>query len=137
MRRISPLFMIVAVLLMALPSRAGPWLPQAGSGQLISATIATHSNDGFESVPDPTGLPRFTLCTHFEYGVTDNLTLILDSDFQRFSPGDLNFGTSGYRLEKAMAGVRVPLARWSNTIISIEGMFGTDAVYDNTPRSIF
>ncbi len=127
---------LIALLLLTQPAWASPWLAKAGGGQLITATIATYSDDGFESIPNPGGLPRFTLCTHFEYGVTNGLTLILDTQFQRFSPGDLNFGTSGYRLDKAMAGVRVPLARWSNTIISFDGMFGTDAVYDNAPHSI-
>jgi hypothetical protein len=119
------------------PASAGPWLEKQGSGQLITTTIVTYSDDGFESIPNPIGLPRFTLCTRFEYGATDDVTIILDAAFQRFSPGDLNFGTSGYRLDKAMVGARVPLVRWRNTVLSLEGTFGTDAVYDNTPRSIF
>ena len=122
---------------LATPALAGPWLPKAGSGQLITATIATYSDDGFESIPNPAGLPRFTLCTHFEIGATDDVTIIVDAALQRFSPGDLNFGTSGYRLDKAMVGLRVPIARWRSTVLSFEGVFGTDAVYDNTPHSIF
>ncbi len=135
--RFVALLALSSVMLLAQPAWASPWLAETGGGQLITATIATYSTGGFESVPNPGGLPRFTLCTHFEYGVTGAVTAILDAEFQRFAPGDLNFGTSGYRLDKAMAGVRLPLARWRNTILSVEGMFGTDAVYDNTPRSIF
>jgi hypothetical protein len=137
MRCVSLLTLSSAVLLLTQPVRASPWLAEAGGGQLITATIATYSSDGFESVPNPSGLPRFTLCTHFEYGVARDATAIFDAEFQRFSPGDLNFGTSGYRLDKAMTGIRLPLLRRQNTILSVEGMFGTDAVYDNTPRSIF
>ena len=127
----------VLAAMFASSASAGPWLEKQGSGQLITTTIATYSDDGFESIPNPLGLPRLTLCTHFEYGATDDITFVLDTALQRFSPGDLNFGTSGYRLDKAMAGARVPLMRWANTVLSFEGLFGTDAVYDNTPRSIF
>lgn len=135
--RIKALLLASLAVLPASPAWANPWLQEAGSGEVITTTIASYSSDGFESVADPAGLPRFTLCTHIEYGAWDNVTLILDGAMQRFSPGDLNFGTSGYRLDKAMAGVRLPLARWRNTVLSLEGKFGTDAVYDNTPHEIF
>jgi len=124
-------------LMLSAPAFAGPWLPKAGDGQLITSTIATYSDDGFESIPNPTDLPRLTLCTHFEIGLTGNVTFVADGALQRFSPGDLNFGTSGYRLDKAMAGLRVPIARWNRTVLSFEGLFGTDAVYDNNPHEIF
>ncbi|MGQ0741593.1 MAG: hypothetical protein ACT4OG_04770 [Alphaproteobacteria bacterium] len=124
-------------LLLADPARAGPWLPERGGGEFLTATVATYSDDAFESVPNPLGLPRFTLGTHLEYGLADRVTLLADAAMHRFAPGDLNFGTSGYRLDKAMLGLRMRLAQGRRAIISIEGLFGTDAVYDNTPREIF
>jgi hypothetical protein len=127
----------LAFVLASAPALAGPWLPSAGDGQLITSTIATYSDDGFESIPNPAGLPRFTLCTHFEVGASDDITFVADGALQRFSPDDLNFGTSGYRLDKAMVGLRVPVARWDRTVLSFEGLFGTDAVYDNNPHEIF
>lgn len=114
-----------------------PWLPQAGDGEVNLSVIATQSSDSFESVAIPSGVERLSLCLHFEYGVSDNLTLLVDSAFQRFSDGHLSTDPSGLRMDKAMAGARVPLARWGSTIISAEAMAGSDAVYESTPKSIF
>lgn len=80
------LFCFAAVLVVANPAFAGPWVQARGKGQVIVKYEAMRADNGFDPVGDLLPLPALRLDSaagvFAEYGLTDRLTVQIKGDWQ-------------------------------------------------------
>lgn len=114
----SSAFALIALVASACAAFANPWTKDAGHGEFVSTLRLMRSADGFNADRTSDG----ALDLRVEYGVTDSVTLIVDSETKAAD------SFSNARLENARAGARVSLLRWDGGIVSVEGEAGVGGV---------
>lgn len=102
-----------------------PWLKPAGEGEAILNLMVAEASAGFA----PAGRAADAASDlHVEYGAFDNLTLVADSDVTYDKPGATRPART--RFDTAWMGARMQLARWEDSVVSLEGAGGLAGLYD-------
>ena len=134
MPRGAAVLLVAAMLIVhARASAANPWLKEEGDAELIANLEISKQPDGL----GPGATAGASSALHLEYGYDRRATLIADIDAQRYSwdgPGQTRFNN-------ARAGLRTAMARWDNSLLSVEAIAGAMAVRDgplpNTTISLY
>jgi hypothetical protein len=111
-------------LLAALPAPAlASAFPQPrGEGRVIATAVYSVSDKGFDSSGDVIDIPdydQFNIYLQGEYGLTDDLTLILSPSYRNISVEGTNRDTSG--LNFIEAGARYRVASLGSGLVSLQG----------------
>lgn len=128
------------------PAFAGAWTQQAGHGQLFVTGIHSVSSKGFDTDGDSIDIPDYKkteVYATFEYGLSDDLTVLFTPSFRAVSIDGTNDDTSGlgytdlgarYRFAtsddwtfSAQALARIPGKRREDNFAQVGS---TDAEYD-------
>ena len=102
---------------------ANPWLKDAGAGELISNATVTRQQSGLAPGTQASAFSDL----HLEYGVVNDVTLVVDSSFQQYVVN----GMTRSVFDTAWAGTRVALKRWDNSILSFEAVGGISGIRQN------
>jgi hypothetical protein len=116
------------------PAWAGAYLQDAGHGQLILSGNFTDSSDNFDAsgkIVPLASYRQFDLTAHFEYGVSDWLTLIFAPSFAHESDADMP--PSSYTgLGSTEMGGRVKLYATADQVLSFQSTLIVPGSFDRS-----
>jgi len=111
-----------AALLSASPAAASAWTHAAGEGQVILTGVTSHSDKGFNADGEIIQIPDYDkeeLYLLAEYGITDDLTLIVNPSLRHVGIEDDPDDTSGFGYTEL--GARYRLAAGEGWVLSAQG----------------
>lgn len=121
----SPAVLIAAITIAAaVPgcAHASAWTQPQGAGQVIVTGVYSHSARGFDAKGDTVDIDDYTKAEAYvlaEYGVTDDLTVIVAPSFSHVAVDGANAETNGPGYTEL--GARFRLAQGASTVLAVQG----------------